>query len=317
MIAIQPYQNQSVDRAGSVSLQPTFAQTYQRIQRLVHHHLAFETLNERLADLPHQFNSPKPRPWEAIDWHHIHPSQVIGVDVSVFCALLVGALDTEAPIRGYTQTSRRYLETLHPEMATFVGGTVQPDGALIEPGLWEKEERQHTPALLKVYLQLTGESIKPSLRVVRAYCPTANPRSDLYRHGVHRIATEYGATCLYLWMIAHSTGPLQAVFEELLMDEINHMTKFWGFGTWAYPEARWWKTGYLLLRTMRHKNDPHNSLFRTLKRMAAVLKWSDWSLINRCSFAIACLVVLHRMWAWNRRLSREWLTDLFGAVNNA
>ncbi|MEM9451657.1 MAG: ferritin-like domain-containing protein [Cyanobacteria bacterium P01_E01_bin.6] len=312
MIAIQPTLALRDDLAGPVCETPTYRQTHQRIQRLLDHYLTSEHLNERLVDLPQQFDQPVPRPWKPIDWQHIHASHVVGVELPVFCALLVGALDTEAPIRGYTQTSRQYLQHLHPEMATFVGGVVNHDGDLIEPGLWEKEERQHTPALSRVYLQLTGKKVKPTLRVVRSYTPTSNPRADLYRHGVHRIATEYGATCLYVWMMAHATGPLQTVFEELLIDEINHMTKFWGFGTWAYPEAHWWNIGSLILRTTRHNNDPRNSLARTLKRMAVVLKWADWSIANQCSFATTCLLVLHRMWHWNRSLSRNLLTNLFG-----
>ena len=83
---------------------------------------------------------------------------------------------------------------LHSTRTEFVGGTVGEDGELLELGLWEKEERQHTPALIKVYTQLTGEKITPKLRTVRNYLPTDDAYEDLYRHGLHRIATEYGAT---------------------------------------------------------------------------------------------------------------------------
>ena len=68
-------------------------------------------------------------------------------------------------------------------MARFVGGTVDADGNRQEIGLWEKEERQHTPALLKVYTQLTGEKISPDYRTVRGYIPTGDAYQDLYRHG--------------------------------------------------------------------------------------------------------------------------------------
>ena len=300
------------DLAGIVCVDLTHAQLHQRIKYLINRYLSTEYLGDRLADLPHQFEHPQPRPWKPLDWHSINPSQIVGMDRSVFRTLLVGALDTEAPIRGYTQTSRQYLEQLHPSMATFVGGVVDQNNVVVEPGLWEKEERQHTPALVRLHIHLTGEKATPTVRTVRGYCPTSNPQADLYRHGVHRIATEYGATCLYLWMMAHSTGALQAVLEELLIDEINHMTKFWGFGTWAYPDARWWTTGMLILHTTHHRTDPHNSLARTLKRMATVLKWSDWSTTNRLSFSTTCLMVLHRMWTWNRGLSPEFLNTLIG-----
>nr|ADO19036.1 hypothetical protein Nfla_2902 [Nostoc flagelliforme str. Sunitezuoqi] len=173
----------------------------------------------------------------------------LGLDAEVFLSILIGAMDTEAPIRGYTQTSRQYLEKLHPQMARFVGGTVGENGELLELGLWEKEERQHTPALIKIYTQLTGEKITPKLRTVRGYLPTDDAYEDLYRHGLHRIATEYGATCLYIWLMAHTTGALQDVLEELAQDEINHMTKFWGFGVWAFPDTGLMRIGRTLIKT--------------------------------------------------------------------
>ena len=239
---------------------PHYLQTQRRIRSLIDKYIAVEKLHERLEDLPIQFANPQPRPWKLIDWHTINRNQIIGLDAEVFLSILIGAMDTEAPIRGYTQTSRQYLEKLHPQMARFVGGTVGKDGELLELGLWEKEERQHTPALIKIYTQLTGEKITPKLRTVRSYLPTDDAHEDLYRHGLHRIATEYGATCLYIWLMAHTTGALQDVLEELAQDEINHMTKFWGFGVWTFPDTGLMrivrtliKTRYLLYETLRER----------------------------------------------------------------
>lgn len=299
------------DLAGVVEPTPTLTHLHRRIRHLIDHYLSVDHLSDRLADLPHQFEHPQPRPWNPIDWPSLSANQLVGIDLSVFQTVLVGALNTEAPIRGYTQTSRRYLEQLHGPMAQFVGGTVDATGQLTELGLWEKEERQHTPALLKIYTQLTGETVKPSLRTVRGYCPTQNPRADLYRHGLHRIATEYGATCLYLWMMAYTTGPLQAVLAELLQDEINHMTKFWGFGMWAYPEANGWWVAALLLQTSRCSTDPRNSLWRTLRRMRGTLQWSDWTITQRLTFALTCIAVLRRMTHWAAQLSSDQLRSLF------
>jgi len=169
-----------------------------RIRLLIDSYLEIEKLHDRLRDLQLQFKNPQSRPWKSIDWQTINRDQIIGIDPEIFLSILIGAMDTEAPIRGYTQTSRQYLERLHPQMARFVGGTIGEDGELLELGLWEKEERQHTPALIKIYTQLTGEKITPKLRTVRGYLPTDDPDEDLYRHGLHRIATEYGATYLHL-----------------------------------------------------------------------------------------------------------------------
>lgn len=299
------------DLAGQLYPQPHYFQTQRRIKSLVDRYLSHEQLCDRLQDLSLQFQNPQPRPWKQIDWQAINYNQIISISPEVFLSVLVGALDTEAPIRGYTQTSRQYLENLHPQMARFVGGTVDENGNLTELGLWEKEERQHTPALLKIYQQLTSEKITPTLRTVRGYLPTDDPYEDLYRHGLHRVATEYGATCLYLWLMAHTTGTLQDVLEELLLDEINHMTKFWGFGVWLYPDTGLVRIGKTLMKT-RHQNYARNNLLRTLKRMMGTLKWDAWSLSNKTSLIFTFIYVMRCLWVWNDSLTPEYLQDLFG-----
>ncbi|RUR74082.1 ferritin-like domain-containing protein [Chlorogloeopsis fritschii PCC 9212] len=299
------------DLAEQIDSNPHYFQIQRRIRSLIERYLANEKLCDRLLDLPIQFQNPQPRPWKPIDWQAIDREQIIGVKPEVFLSILVGAMDTEAPIRGYTQTSRQYLEKLHPQMARFVGGTVNDNGELIEPGLWEKEERQHTPALLKIYYQLTGEKITPKLRTVRGYLPTNDAYEDLYRHGLHRVATEYGATCLYIWLMAHSTGVLQDVLEELVQDEINHMTKFWGFGVWAFPDTSLVRVGRTLMKT-RHQNYKRNNLLRTLKRMMGTLKWNDWSLSNQASLIFTFIYAMRRLWIWHNSLTPEYLQELFG-----
>ncbi|MEM7712449.1 MAG: ferritin-like domain-containing protein [Cyanobacteria bacterium P01_A01_bin.68] len=288
-----------------------YFQIQQRINFFIKHYLAKKELDERLTELPSQFKEPQVRPWKSIDWQSIHREQIIGIDKQVFLSVLVGAMDTEAPIRGYTQTSRQYLEKLHPQMAQYVGGTIDESGKLIEPGLWEKEERQHTPALIKVYQQLTGEKITPKLRTVRGYLPTSNPYEDLYRHGLHRIATEFGATCLYIWLMSHTTGPLQDILEQLAIDEINHMTKFWGFGVWAYPDTSAIKITKTLIKT-RHQNYKNNSLVRTLKRMMQTLNWDSWYFGNKISLLFTFSSAIHQLWIWNNTLTPTYLNELFG-----
>ncbi|AFY33580.1 hypothetical protein [Calothrix sp. PCC 7507] len=299
------------DLAGQSYPSPHYWQIQRRLCSLIDKYVAIEKLHDRLRDLQLQLENPQPRPWKPIDWQAINPNQIVGIDAEVFLSVLIGAMDTEAPIRGYTQTSRQYLEKLHPQMARFVGGTVGEDGELLELGLWEKEERQHTPALIKVYTQLTGEKISPKLRTVRGYLPTDDPEEDLYRHGLHRIATEYGATCLYIWLMAHTIGPLQDVLEELAQDEINHMTKFWGFGVWAFPDTGLMRIGRTLIKT-RSQNYQRNNLMRTLRRMMGTLNWSAWSLTNKTTLLFTLTYTMRRLWSWNNSLTPEYLQDLFG-----
>ncbi|BAY38932.1 hypothetical protein NIES2111_32810 [Nostoc sp. NIES-2111] len=289
--------------------QTNYRQTQRRIHSLIDNYLAVEKLHERLQDLLIQFINPQARPWKPIDWQAINRNQIIGIEPEIFLSILIGAMDTEAPIRGYTQTSRQYLEKLHPQMARFVGGTVGEDGELQEIGLWEKEERQHTPALIKIYTQLTGEKITPKHRTVRGYLPTDDPHEDLYRHGLHRVATEYGATCLYLWLMAHTTGALQEVLEELTKDEINHMTKFWGFGVWAYPDTGLMRVGSTLIKT-RSQTYQRNNLIRTLRRMMGTLNWDSWTLTNKATLVYTLIHTMRRLWTWHNTLTPEYLHNI-------
>ncbi|KJH72927.1 ferritin family protein [Aliterella atlantica] len=299
------------DLAGQNYQYPNYKQIQERIKFLVKHYLAKEELGDRLQDLPIQFDNPQPRPWQAIDWQSIQLKQIIGINPEVFLAIILGSIDTEAPIRGYTQTSRQYLNTLHPQLARFVGGIAE-DGSLLEIGLWEKEERQHTPALIKIYTQLTGKKVAPNQRAVRQYQPSSNPYTDLYRHGLHRVATEYGATCLYLWLMAHTTGQLQAVLAELVKDEINHMTKFWGFGIWAFPENSLLQIGRTLLKQRPTYSKSRSSLLGTVQRMSEVLDWQNWSLTNKATFSFTCIYILNCLWGWSKSLTPEYLQALFG-----
>ena len=102
------------DLAGKKHSNPHYFQIQRRITSLINNYLTIEKLNHRLEDLPLQFENPRSRPWKTIDWSSINSEQVIGIKLEVFLSILVGAIDTEAPIRDYTQTSRQYLEENPP-----------------------------------------------------------------------------------------------------------------------------------------------------------------------------------------------------------
>jgi hypothetical protein len=200
-------------------------------------------------------------------------------------------------------------------MARFVGGEVDATGRVTELGLWEKEERQHTPALVKLYTQLAKQKPLITPHQARPYHPPADSYSSLYRHGLSRVATEYGATCLYLWMMAHTTGQLQAVLEELLQDEINHMTKFWGFGVWAFPDTSFLKVSQTFATACLERfQNPQSSgsLLHTLQRMMTTLNWSAWSGINHLTFFYTFGQVMGQLWQWHQELTPQYLESLLG-----
>ena len=301
------------DLAGEVCYQPTFFQIKNRVNYLVQEYLNLEYLSDRIKDLPLQFINPQPRPWQTIDWQSISQSQIIDLDLEVFLAIIKGSLDTEAPIRYYTQASRQYLEPIHPQMAQFVGGKVAEDNTMIELGLWEKEERQHTPALSKIYQQLTGEKVIIQGRTPKSYQPSDNPTLDLYRHGLHRIATEYSAVCLYLWLITRTTGTIQQILAELLQDEINHLTKFWGFGMWLYPDSLRQK----LNSTLSNRNYYHSMirLITTFRRMMEILHWESWKINYKIELIYTFIWVMQQMMRWSRTLTPEYLATLFSSTS--
>ncbi|MBW4486093.1 MAG: ferritin-like domain-containing protein [Tildeniella torsiva UHER 1998/13D] len=303
------------DLAGAWPPKIGFEQAQQRVKALTRRYVTVEHLCDRLTDLPHQFQNPQPRRWNPVNWADISPDQVSGIALDTFFAILLGTINTEAPIRGYTQASRQYLEYFHPQMAEFVGGTVDAAGQVVTPGLWEREEKRHAPILTLLYHRLSGERPIPEPHRARSYTPSGNPRADLYRHGLHRIATEYGAACLYLWMMAYTTGPLQTALGELLIDEINHMTKFWGFGRWAYPDTGLGMIAGTLTHAMVKKwRQPQlqGSLIHTLRRMTAELAWERWSLSHRLTLLYAFDQVMRVLWRWERSLTPAYLTELFG-----
>lgn len=309
---------------------PHWFYVYTRINKLVENYLSFTNLGDRLNDLPIQFKNPQPRPWKLIDWQAINRSQIIGVDIEVFLSVIVGSMKVEAPIRGYSQVSFQYLEKFHPQMASFVGGNFAEDGSLIEPGLWEKEERQHAPALAKIYCQLTGQKLRIKPTCVKRYVPSDNPREDLYGHGLHRVATEYGATSLYIWLMAHSTGALQQVLSELVHDEVNHMTKFLGFGLWVFPESLFTRLkltiGQLANRRNCYQSEGISNnqvrsshlisvveLFHTFGRVMNLVVWNSWSLPIKLELIFTFIRVLLQMRGWTSSLTSDYLQQLLGS----
>ena len=299
------------DLAGEVCFCPNFFQTKDRIDRLIDRYLSEGQLCNRLEDLPQQFENPQPRQWSKIDWQDIQPEQVIGLDLNIFLSIIKNALDIEAPIREYTQTSRQYLEPIYPSMAKFVGGTIGKDG-IVELGLWEKEKRQHTPALSKIYYLLSKQTVNPQLRTVKQHSARSNPYQDLYQHGLHRVAIEYSAACLYLWLMSRATGALQRVLGELLEDEINHLTKFWGMGMWLYPDGAEQLIRYLLseihtILPVSYESKRRSGIKSTFERMMLVLDWQSRSVSSKGELIYTFIWILKRMWYWSGQLTPEYL----------
>lgn len=153
-----------------------------------------------------------------------------------------------------------------------------------------------------MYQQLTKSKAIANVRIPKSYQPSTNPKRDLYHHGLHRIATEYSAVSLYLWLMSRTTGTIQQIIGELLEDEINHMSKFWGFGKWLYPNSA--PSGNPI-KGLKH-------LATTINRMTGVLHWDSWAMAHKIELIYSFSCVLQQMWAWSNSLSPDYLQSILG-----
>jgi hypothetical protein len=301
-----------VDLAGYCPEAPTYLQMRARINHLINTYLSIDTLSDRLSDLPTQFATPHMRPWGAIDWRAISPDQIIGVDPQLFALVLSGATEIESPIREYSQETWQYLQKLHPDMARFIGGTLKADGSIQTLGIWEKEERQHAPLFSKIYYQLTGNKLQPKPNSVLAVPSSDQSWEQIQGHLVSRISTEWGATAVYIWLVAHSTGALQQALAQPLQDEINHLAKFWGFSRWAfgstYGRQVKGSTRNLLSLVQHHRTE------RTHSEALVNSRRNMEELSNAIELTFSLMRVMVRIRTWDQELSNSFLKHLFGEV---
>jgi hypothetical protein len=297
-------------QAGNPLDRPGYLRTRARINMLIDEYLSVEQLSDRLSDLPSQFETPHQRHWEPICWKQIDRSQIIDVEPELFLKIVASAAEVEAPIRDYSKESWDYFHGLHPQMATFMGGTFALDGTTLSIGIWEKEERQHAPAFRKLYQQLTGEELVSKPNSVNGCHPSSDPWEDLHDHVLSRLATEWSAVSVYLWLMAHSTGELQRAIAQPLQDEVNHLAKFWGFSRWAFANSYYQhlkgSTSNLaaLLKHHRRERTYSGDLVSRTRRID--------NAIYAMELAFAFLRVMTRLRIWNRELTNSYLRHLLG-----
>jgi hypothetical protein len=298
-----------VDLAGQMQTQATYLSTRSRINHLIDRFLAIDILSDRLSDLPSQFTNPHQRPWDSIDWKQVNADLVIGVDLQLFIQVVGGAAEIEAPVRDYAQESWGYLHAFHLQMASFFyGESNENEGSRI--GVWEKEERRHTPVMRKIYAQLTGQKFQPKPNTVAGCQPGADSQSAIYRHLSSRISTEWSAIAVYLWLMAHSTGQLQQAIAQLLQDEVNHLAKFWGFSRWAFGSSAIEQLQVsmqdILGLLKHHKSD------RTDGQNVLSAPQIIGHLPHAVELGFTFTRVMVRINRWDKELTQSYLKHLFG-----
>lgn len=295
-----------IDLAGYCPANPDYGQIKARIQYLIDHYLALDTLSDRLIDLPKQFTAPQPRSWQKIDWRTIHPSQIVGVEPALFLGLIASSVEIEAPIRAYAQISWSHFHKIHPQMAQFLGGDYDEQHQLMAPGVWEKEERQHAPAFKKIYQRLTGKRLSPTPNTITELPVLKNSGKVLYRHAIRRITTEWSAVSVYLWLMAHSTGSLQQAIAQPLQDEVNHLAKFWGATRWGFADStadRLVHAGAAFFSLFGHHHSDRTDSDSILK-----LSYLGYGTEILYSF----IRVIKQLCRWNNHLAMDALIQLLG-----
>ncbi|MGF1601276.1 MAG: hypothetical protein ACFCU8_04525 [Thermosynechococcaceae cyanobacterium] len=293
-----------------LSLSPTrYLTNRSRINYLIDEYLAIDCLSNHLTDLKAQFITPYQRPWGPVYWQEINPDQIVSIDPEIFLELLAGAAEVESPIRSYSRESWDYLQQFHPEMATFLGGTYGPDQSIQVVGIWEKEERQHAPALRKMYQQLTGHQLTLKPNSVQGYHASNNLQDDIYHHLVSRLSSEWSAISLYLWLMAHSTGALRGAIAQILQDEVNHLAKFWGFSRWAFGRSfqeQFLAATHTVAQLFKHYEQERS-------HGSQALNTHQWlhQLSESVELMFTFLRVMVRIRRWDTQLSTRSLNHLF------
>jgi hypothetical protein len=296
----------STDLAGKVYTNPNYLQTRQRINNLIVRYLSMGILYSSLQDLPTQFENPHQRRWQSINWKGITDEQIVGVPKDLFVNIIASAAEVEIPIKSYARESWDYLHNYYPQMASFMGGNFTEDGKILEVGIWEKEERQHAPVFQKIYEKLTLKKLQSNPNTVQGYQNSGNVQQDVYNHILTRITSEWGATSLYLWLMAHSTGELQQAIAQPLQDEVNHLAKFWGIGMWAFEDsyiARLQTMTQTLIDLFKHNQNERthgNDVFGFTNALSAV------------ELVFTFARVMTRLNGWHQSLNPAYLENLFG-----
>ena len=123
------------------------------------------------------------------------------------------------------------------------------------------------------------------------------------KNGLHRVATEYGAVCVYIWLMSHITGITQQVLSQLLQERINHLTKFLGMEIWLYLDGTEQLIKYLLSQintilpvSYESNSQAQSNLKSTFQRMMSVLNWQSWSILSKGELIYTFIWTSMKIW---------------------
>ena len=114
--------------------------------------------------------------------------------------------------------------------------------------------------------------------------------------------------------MSRTTRTTQQILGELLQDEINHLTKFWGMGMWLYTDGAEQLIRYLLSQihtilpvSYESAKESRANIKSTFQHMMSVLNWQSRSVLHRGELIYTFIWILKRMWQWSGQLNPEYL----------
>ncbi|MGK7925725.1 MAG: hypothetical protein AB4290_10845 [Spirulina sp.] len=317
---------------GKGTARPLSCPTKARIKAFIDRDLSLEILSDRTFELSFHYNASPCHPWQPLDWDAISLEQVIDVSGELFLAAIAVSVEVQTmPIHSRQIWER--LPGITPQIASFLGRAIDEEKNWVELGLWEGEERQHSAIFRQVYERLTGEILPVSEDFL--FAPATKLKPDRYLFQC--VIAKWITTSVYLWLMSHSTGELQAAIARVLQDDIGHLAKFWGilrlrWGDSAPPPLS--EDLDRLSQAFCSPQDPKNLsilpsfplsfddvemtepetdhsdvplAINACDYLAAILQFSD---SYRLEIGFTLLRTLRQIWRWNQSLTAEDLSCL-------
>lgn len=301
------------DLAGNKYTNPSYLQIRERINYLIKKYLSVGVLYSHLHNLQIELKTPYQRYPQRIDWQKINLEQITGISNDLFIDKIISAAKLEIKNREFDTEIRDYLQSVNPQIASFLETTSNQNtmvsNLFINEGK-EKEEDQEFYLFRKIYQHLTGDKLSTQGYAAKQDEFRGNLREKIYNNALNRIINQWSAISIYVWLMAHSTGELQKAIVQPLQDEVNHLAKFWGISYWAFSDS--------FLSRLQNKTKNLKPLIKNQERQD---EQKDEILelnyaLHSVELTFTFTSVMMQLYQWHKTLEYLYLENLFAYPSN-
>ena len=296
------------DLAGNKYTNPSYLQIRERINFLIKKYLSAGVLYSYLHDLKLYLKTPERGQSKYIDWGKINLGQVSGVSNDLFIDKIMNAAKLETQNHDFETEIRDYLQAVNPQIACFLESNSTDrsmDAQALVKATEEKEEYQGLLLFRKIYKQLTGDELQLQGYAVNRNEFKGNLQEEIYNYALNRIANEWSAISIYVWLMAHSTGELQRVIVQPLQNEVSHLVKFWGISYWAFSDS--------FLSRLQNITKNLTNLIKTHQRQderkSEILELNY--ALHSVEVTFTFTSVMMQLYQWHKTLEHLYLENLF------